>query len=136
MAAGSRDAPGQGLEAVLAALVAREPLFHRPEFGTKREDFDRMMEPEFWEVGASGRRYTRAYVLDSLEERFAEPHEDVWETRDFSCLEVARDSFLLTYTLIQGDRVTRRSSLWRRHGTDWKVLYHQGTLVVDPSDDD
>ena len=31
----------------------------------------------------------------------------------------------------QGKRVTRRSTLWQHTAGRWKVLYHQGTIVVD-----
>ena len=114
---------------VLNELIKREPLFHRPEFGTTRRDFENMTIETFWEVGASGRRYSRKYVMDTLELRHSEPHEDIWETQDFHCLEIAPNNYLVTYTLIQGDRVTRRSTIWRRCGTDWKIVYHQGTIV-------
>jgi hypothetical protein len=114
---------------VLNELIKREPLFHRPEFGTTRRDFENMTVEAFWEVGASGRRYSRNYVLDTLEQRHSQRHEDIWETRDFHCLEIAPDNYLITYTLIQGERVTRRSTIWRRCGTDWKIVYHQGTIV-------
>jgi len=119
-------------EAVLQELVDREPIFHRSEFGTTRKDFESMTEPDFWEIGASGRRYSREHVLDILEERHSVPHEDIWETRDFQCREVARDNYLLTYTLVQGERVTRRATLWRRHESAWKIVYHQGTIVEQP----
>ena len=114
---------------VLNELIKREPIFHRPELGTTRQDFENMTIETFWEVGASGRRYSRSYVMDTLELRHSEPLEDVWETRDFHCLEIAANNYLITYTLIQGDRVTRRSTIWRRCGTDWKIVYHQGTIV-------
>ena len=55
---------------VLKELMRREPIFHHPEFGTTRPDFEKMTEAMFWEVGASGRRYSREYILDVLEERF------------------------------------------------------------------
>jgi hypothetical protein len=119
---------------VLDELIAREPIFHRPEFGTARSDFENMTEADFWEVGASGRRYSRKYVLDTLERRFAEPHEDPWEAREFQCREIALDNYLVTYTLIQGVRVTRRSTIWRRHGEAWRIVYHQGTIVETPPD--
>jgi hypothetical protein len=112
-------------------LRRREPIFHRPEFGTTRADFERMTEPTFWEVGASGRLYSREYVLDLLERRYANPTEDVWETRDFRCDEIAADNYLLTYTLSQGARVTRRATIWRRTAEGWKIVYHQGTIVSD-----
>ena len=41
---------------VMDELIEREPIFHRPEHGTTRADFERMTESTFWEVGASGRR--------------------------------------------------------------------------------
>lgn len=116
---------------VLKELIQREPIFHRPEFGTSRADFERMMDATFWEVGASGRRYSREYVLDELEKRHANPAEDDWQTRDFYCMEIAVANYLLTYTLIQGTRVTRRSTIWRRTAEDWKIVYHQGTVVED-----
>lgn len=116
---------------VLAELKAREPIFHHPEFGTSRADFDNMMESTFWEVGASGKRYSREYVLDELEKRYASHHDDQWETSDFHCLEIAADNYLLTYTLAQGKRLSRRTTIWRRTPHGWKIVYHQGTLVQD-----
>lgn len=117
------------LRDVLAELEAREPIFHRPELGTTRADFERMIVPDYWEVGASGRRYSREYVLDVLEQRHRTPVEENWTTRDFHCREIAADNYLLTYTLIQGERVTRRATLWRRTPDGWRALYHQGTVV-------
>ena len=114
---------------VLDELIQREPIFHRPELGTSRQDFENMTIETFWEVGASGRRYSRKYVMDILELRHSQPHEDIWETRDFHCLEIAPNNYLVTYTLLQGARGTRRSTIWRRCGTDWKIVYHQGTIV-------
>jgi hypothetical protein len=120
---------------VQAELSRREPIFHRPEFGSSRADFERMTADDFWEVGASGRRYSRAFVLDELQKRFAAPHADVWETSDFRCQKLAADVYLLTYTLVQTmedkKRRTRRSTIWRREGREWKIVYHQGTIIQD-----
>ena len=120
------------LEEVLVELSAREPIFHRPEFGTTRADFERMAAEDFWEIGASGRRYTRAFVLDELEKRFAAPHEDVWGTSDFQCRRLGEQTYLLTYTLLQDrTRLTRRSTIWEQTGEGWKIVYHQGTIVQE-----
>lgn len=116
---------------VLEQLVAREPIFHRPEFGTSMSDFERMTEDDFWEVGASGRCYSRAFVLEELARRRQNPPaSDIWETSDFLCRELAPDLYLLTYALTQ-DRVrkTRRATIWRRTQEGWKIVYHQGTLM-------
>ena len=124
------------LAEILRELSAREPIFHRAEFGVSREDFERMTVEEFWEIGASGRRYSRNFVLDELEKRYAADHEDVWETSEFHCRRLTEDVFLLTYTLVQDDtRVTRRSTIWQRTAEDWKIVFHQGTVVADGYDD-
>lgn len=114
---------------ILQELIAREPIFHRPEHGATRAAFEAMTDAGFWEVGASGRRYSRAHVLDVLDQRRMNPQEDVWEARDFHCREIAQGSYLLTYTLVQGARVTRRSTIWRRTAETWQILFHQGTVV-------
>jgi predicted RNase H-like HicB family nuclease len=120
------------LQGVLGELSRREPIFHRPEFGTSRADFERMTVEDYWETGASGRRYSRQCVLDGLEERFSVPHADVWETGDFNCRRLSEDTYLLTYTLLQDKaRLTRRSTIWQQTPDGWKIVYHQGTIVQD-----
>lgn len=123
------------LRTVLEELRRREPIFHRPELGTSRADFEAMMAPEFWETGASGRRYSRELVLQVLEKRHQPGREaaDVWETSDFRCQQLAGDLYLLTYTLRQPARLTRRATLWRRTDDGWKIVYHQGTEVSRPA---
>jgi hypothetical protein len=117
----------------LEALHSREPIFHRPEFGTSRADFERMIDNGFWEVGASGRVYDRTFVLDELAKRHSARHEDKWEVRDFSCRYLGGQIFLATYLLKQGPRESRRSTLWRYDSRGWTAIYHQGTLVSKAS---
>ena len=125
------------MEAILSELIAREPIFHRPEWGVTRADFENMTARDFWEIGASGRRYDRAYVLNLLEERYAGPNRgsaerDEWEAADFHCRPLADDVYLLTYTLLQNKkRRTRRTTIWAHRPDGWKILFHQGTLVQD-----
>lgn len=116
---------------VLEELKRREPVFHRPEVARTRAELEAMTAPDFWEIGASGRRYSRAYVLKTLAARAGEAVEDEWQTSDFHCRELASDLYLLTYTLLQKERRTRRASLWQRSGGRWRVLFHQGTIVTD-----
>jgi hypothetical protein len=39
--------------------------------------------------------------------------------------------YLLTYTLFQGERTTRRSTIWERTSDGWQAVFHQGTVVED-----
>ena len=114
---------------VLNELKQLEPIFHTPAFGESRSDHERVTDEEYWEVGASGRRYSRQFILDELERRGGIELHPEWNATDFWCREIAPDNYLLAYTLAQGDRLTRRSTLWRRTSEGWKILYHQGTVV-------
>ena len=109
---------------ILDDLRRREPIFHRPEFPT-------VMSSDYWEVGASGRRYTRDFILETLAQH---PPIDAsvanWQATDFALQELAPNTYLLTYTLDQADRLTRRSTLWQRTPENWHILYHQGTIVA------
>jgi hypothetical protein len=118
------------LQSILEELKSREPIFHRPEHGTTQADYDRMMHPGFWEIGASGRRYSREFILAELERRRQHPIEDIWETSGFHCRQLASGIYLLTYALIQNKiRKTRRTTLWQHTEVGWRALFHQGTMV-------
>ena len=119
------------LAGVLEELRRREPIFHHPELGTERADYEKMTAGDFWEIGASGQRYSREHVFEVREARRHHPvDESDWESGDLHCRELAPDLYLLTYTLRQGARLTRRSTIWRRVDGDWQVVFHQGTVVV------
>jgi hypothetical protein len=123
------------LAEVLQELICREPIFHRPEWGTTRSDFERITAPDFWEVGASGRRYSRTYVLDELEKRYQvegeNPARDSLKASGFHCRWLAGDVYLLTYMLLQGRRKTQRATIWQYTPDGWKIVFHQGTVVQD-----
>jgi len=129
----SRDEhAGYELESVLNDLMELEPIFHRMAFGNTAEEFARRITAEYWEVGASGRRYDRAYILKHLE---AHPPENAeaagWKCSEFRVQQLAPATYLLTYTLDQQGRITRRATVWRREGGEWKLVFHQGTVVED-----
>ncbi|MDP9039616.1 MAG: DUF4440 domain-containing protein [Acidobacteriota bacterium] len=119
-------------ETVTAELLAREPIFHRPEFAFSLTQFDRMMAPDYWEIGASGRRYTRSYIL-----KFLATHPPVdaaqagWTVLEPLCRPLGPATYLFTYTLHQGSRRSHRATVWRRAPSGWQILYHQGTLLSE-----
>ena len=114
---------------VLDELIRIESLFHAAHPDATPADFERLVAPDFWEVGASGNRYSRAFALQVLNERRAAPDPDSWRTSDHHVSDLGHGHHLLSYTLAQPGRVTRRMSLWRRVPEGWQVVYHQGTVV-------
>ena len=118
------------LLAVQEALKPLEPLVYAANAGKTRDYFDTLLAPEFWEVAASGRRYSRDYVLDSLEARQQNPFDQEWKTSDYFVQQLATDLFLITYRLHQPTRVSARTSLWRKTQQGWQFVYHQGSTVL------
>ncbi|HVG26048.1 MAG TPA: DUF4440 domain-containing protein [Acidobacteriaceae bacterium] len=127
----------QKLLAVLQELRRREPIFHSAEFGTSTADYERNMAPDYWEVGASGKRYSREFILREFEGKPAAYAEILgWKSWGYAVRQLGPDTYLLTYTLRQGERLTRRATIWRRAVHGWSILYHQGTIVSVDEDDD
>lgn len=115
---------------ILRELLPLEPIFHTHDFGLIRVDFEKRMSPDYWEVGASGRRYSREFILDFLARN---PPVDAasagWRSSDHALRQLGPNTYLLTYTLLQGERLTRRSTVWQKTNEGWRILYHQGTIA-------
>lgn len=119
-----------GLTEVLQELQKLEPLFHGWASGATPQWFEELVAPDFWEVGASGRRIGRAHALGVLQARTREPRADECQMSGWHLFEAAPGLFVLTYALQQPGRTTLRMTLWRREGTRWQARYHQGTVVT------
>jgi hypothetical protein len=121
---------------VLEELRRREPIFHSQEFGISATDYARRTAPDSWEVGASGRRYSREFILRELAGKPPVLADSLaWESWDYAVRHLGPDTYLMTYVLRQGDRLTRRATIWRKAVDAWHVLYHQGTIVSIAEDD-
>lgn len=114
---------------VLESLKPLEPLIYVANAGATREHFETLLAPHFWEIAASGKRYSRAYVLDELEKRQQNPFEQAWHTSDHYLQVMADDLYLFHYILHQPTRKSQRVSLWRRVNNAWQLDFHQGTVV-------
>jgi hypothetical protein len=126
----------KGLEKVLEELRGMEPIFHTAEFGRTAEDFDRRMAADYWEVGASGRRYSREFILQYLTENSPVSVASAgWTCSDLGLRRLGAANYLLTYTLRQEERVTRRATVWQQVGGGWQILFHQGTVVSAAEED-
>jgi hypothetical protein len=120
----------QSLDAVHDAGMADEVVrlelaLLDPAVRADRAQVERLLHPEFREIGASGRMWDRDEMIAALE-------EDPGGGATASELEtrlVAEGVVLLTYAT--GD--ARRSSLWVLGEDGWRVLFHQGTRTTGAS---
>lgn len=93
-----------------------------------RIDADRLAEllaSDFYEIGQSGRRWSRDEIIDSLVAE-GDEHPDA-ELTEREAVLIGVDTVLLSYRLEFVARSSRRSSLWRWDGRRMRCFFHQGT---------
>ncbi|MFB7373580.1 DUF4440 domain-containing protein [Streptomyces sp. NPDC056222] len=116
----------------IAEAVAAELRLMEPSVRTSRALARELLDPDFVEVGASGRRWTYDRMLAALPDLPGGTDDGPrYEPSAMSGTLLAPGLVHLTYeTVIDGLRA-RRSSLWRRagDGTGWRMYYHQATPV-------
>jgi hypothetical protein len=113
------------------AAVDGELRLLLPEVRSSAELVDVLLDPEFVEVGASGRRWDRAAMVAALDSGTITDAEPI-EATEVSGVRLAADLVHLTYvTRRAGGAPVRRSSLWRRTGGTWRLYYHQGTPAAE-----
>jgi hypothetical protein len=118
------------LQPLCAALAALEPLYHAACPQASLADFDRCVADGFWEIGASGLRYDRAWARQALAQRPGVPPDAHWRCEDWRLQSLTPDLMLLSYRLIQPWRRSQRMTLWQRCGLSeqpWLAVFHQGT---------
>jgi hypothetical protein len=93
-----------------------------PSVRSSVDALDRLISDQFVEFGSSGRVYSKSDVIALL---LAAPSVTTSVT-DFRVLALTADVVLATY------RTERsvRSSLWRREGQAWRIVFHQGTPTI------
>ncbi|MER6184139.1 DUF4440 domain-containing protein [Streptomyces sp. NPDC001652] len=87
-----------------------------------------LLDPEFTEIGASGRRWDAESIL-SVTSGGSVSAESPVEVSEMSGAVLAPGVVHLTYFAENQGRRTWRSSLWRLTETGWRMYFHQGTLT-------
>jgi hypothetical protein len=129
--------PGAGL----SARAAQDPAIVEPDlqlvvdhelallsFPVRRSALrvDELLDPNFREIGSSGRLWTREEMMSALAGELSEEAGAI-EATEMAGVVVGPELVLLTYVSDRRGRRVRRSSLWRRSAGSWRLLHHQGT---------
>ena len=89
---------------------------------------DRLLAPDFFEIGCSGRVWTRDQILDMP----AQPIPARLPFNDVAIHPIGERVVQVTYTsrvAYDEPRVCRRSSIWVATTGGWRLRFHQGTPV-------
>ncbi|WP_347754097.1 ribonuclease HI family protein [Agrococcus sp. ProA11] len=108
-------------EPVEAEAVRLERALLTDEVRSDPASVAALLHPQWEEIGASGRRWSREELLAEIA-----PLPQPVELELLSTHELSHDACLLVWRSV-GDAPALRSSLWERSGTRWLQRFHQGT---------
>ncbi|MCE0558502.1 DUF4440 domain-containing protein [Motilimonas sp. E26] len=98
---------------------------------TSKAGIDRLLHPDFKEVGESGTSYDYRSIIDMMAAE--QPSDGYVHSQDYQCIELAPSVQLLLYQSAWVDELgnkshfAKRSSIWVLVGNQWQLQYHQGT---------
>lgn len=99
-----------------------EILLAQPETLRSPSEFERLVSDDFVEFGISGRVYRKADVRAMIA---AHPPQAPVPIADLRVVQLSPDAALAMYSTPQ----SYRSSVWRREGSGFRIVFHQGTGI-------
>lgn len=121
---------------LLSEIRALERSLHRPEVRHSRALLEALLGEGFVEFGASGTVYERDEIIDLMLVEEPDDDPDTLQSDDYALTIIAPDAVLLTYKTCRrqpdgSERAALRSSIWKKTGASWQMLFHQGTLTAN-----
>jgi hypothetical protein len=114
-------------------LLGFERRLMEPYVRKDRDAVSVLLSEDFREFGSSGRIWTKAAMLEHLDDESPRSAPDV---ADFHVSALSPSAMLVTYRAIRSraaghavDACSLRSSLWVLRDGRWQILFHQGTAV-------
>lgn len=99
-----------------------ETALHRKEIRNSPDAVSALLADEFVEFGRSGRIWDKRSIIESMQKEKLDQKVTV---HDFAARELSPDIILVTYKTASA----LRSSIWKRVGEKWQIVFHQGTAI-------
>lgn len=115
-------------ERAVEAAVEAELRLLDPEVRAVPTLVSELLDPQFTEIGASGRRWDAASILTVTSAGTVSSESPV-KISEMSGVVLAPGVVHLTYFADNQGRRAWRSSLWRLTEAGWRMYFHQGTLA-------
>ncbi|MFF2501768.1 DUF4440 domain-containing protein [Streptomyces sp. NPDC058067] len=114
------------LDSAVEAAIEGELRLLDPEVRRSPELLGELLHPDYFEFGASGRRWDRASIVAALSAT-NEPGARPLTVSRMKGVRLASGLVHLTFETDRNGARAHRSSLWRRHEEGWLLYFHQGT---------
>lgn len=112
-------------------LFALETHLLKPEVRSSVDELKALLCEEFVEITGSGRMLDREAIIAAL----ASEGEFDAVISDFTVRRLAPDLALATYRALVRESGkpplnSMRTSVWKQTDGNWRILFHQGTVIV------
>lgn len=115
-------------EVALPSVLQREEDLQTKACRNNRARALELLAPDFCEIGASGRVWDRSSVIELLDSQAADGREI--EITGLSGRVLADGLILARWDSAHEGRRARRTSLWRHDTHGWRLVHHQGTMLL------
>ncbi|SER78127.1 hypothetical protein SAMN05421690_10755 [Nitrosomonas sp. Nm51] len=98
---------------------------------------DELLDSAFEEIDNNGQINTRQQVVSWL---LSKNIAQQWSLQDFRIKRLSNNMVIAIYRAVKRDQATNtfceenpgtiRSSIWQRHGEQWKMVFHQATRSI------
>lgn len=124
----------QAPDALAAHLEKLERALHDPQVRADVVRLGALLDEDFSEIGSSGNVFDRAAALVEIP---VDRAQVAIGSDDFSVVLLVDTLAQVRYRswyVVDGVRqpMVLRSSLWRRQGGTWRMVFHQGTPAANP----
>ena len=120
----------QTKEPLFELIVTREKLLIQAGAEMNPAPFQELLADNFFEFGSSGTTWTKSNVLASLSTTQRAPTR----ASGFKLECISPSLVLLNYYTVTNphgeDHTVLRSSIWIKQQSGWKMVFHQGSLVI------
>ena len=119
----------------------KQKIIHYERMLQSPKDYDieilnELLDDNFYEIGQSGKTWNKGQIIEYFNQQMLNTKKTCVVTMENeSFLTVEKLVVLITYTFKQTDtslnfsRSSRRSSLWKKQGESWVMVFHQGTRI-------
>jgi hypothetical protein len=110
----------------VAEVIAAELSLLTHEVRSDAALLDQYLADDFEEIGKSGRLWSRVEMISAM---LDESDDETIRAEELTGRVISADLVLVRYVSNSSTGVARRSSVWRREGRRWRVVFHQGTRI-------
>jgi hypothetical protein len=116
--------------ALFQLMCSLETSLHAPAVRADKEQLEKLLHADFFEIGRSGTSYYRNDIIKQLASQKGDAH--IW-AQDFALSMPAYSVALLVYKSAhigangELNMHAQRSSMWQYDTLGWQLRFHQGT---------